>query len=351
LICYFDSNFPLELSDCETVTHRYFNRIYRRKSHVNSIVPMVKHYERCELIKDKFLESFEGFVRDESFDMYNTLFIDNLYEIEKNGLFVHEPSFVETFETKGVKDGITYSEYNMYTATGRPSNRHGGVNFNALNKDDGSRKPFTSRHGANGMLVQFDYDAYHLRLIADLIGYTFPDNINVHDYLGKQYFDTSTLTPEQYNSSKGISFRQLYGGVQPEYRHIPYFQEVIRFVDGLWEEFELNGEVLTPILGRKMKRSFVEKPNKNKLFNYILQATETERNMIVLNELNLYLKDKESKVILYTYDSFLIDFNMNDGKEFITHIRDIFESDGTYPTKAQVGSNYHEMNDVFVPKT
>ena len=35
-----------------------------------------------------------------------------------------------------------YTEYNLYTSTGRPSNKFGGVNFAALNKEDGSRNSF-----------------------------------------------------------------------------------------------------------------------------------------------------------------------------------------------------------------
>ena len=40
------------------------------------------------------------------------------------------------------------------------SNNFGGVNYFALNKDDGSRDRFISRF-EGGKLVQFDYDAYH----------------------------------------------------------------------------------------------------------------------------------------------------------------------------------------------
>ena len=38
------------------------------------------------------------------------------------------------------QDGMFYSEYNLFTSTGRPSNRFGGINFAALNKKDGSRE-------------------------------------------------------------------------------------------------------------------------------------------------------------------------------------------------------------------
>ena len=48
-----------------------------------------------------------------------------------------------------------------------------------------SRNGFVSRFD-DGVLIEMDYDAYHLRLIADIIGYDFPDG-SVHEYLGKQY--------------------------------------------------------------------------------------------------------------------------------------------------------------------
>ena len=97
--------------------------------------------------------------------------MENLYQIERNGLKTYEK--------------IIYSEYNPYTSTGRPSNRFGGLNFAALNKSDGSRKQFISRF-SNGVLVEMDFDAYHLRLIADKIGYDFPSG-SVHEHMSKFY--------------------------------------------------------------------------------------------------------------------------------------------------------------------
>ena len=65
--------------------------------------------------------------------------LDNLSYIEQNG--IHS------------KEGEVHSEYNIYTSTGRPSNRFGGTNFAALNKKDGSRKQYISRF-KNGVLVE-----------------------------------------------------------------------------------------------------------------------------------------------------------------------------------------------------
>ena len=88
--------------------------------------------------------------------------------------------------------------------------------------------------------------------------------------------------------------------------------------------------------------------NKNKLFNYLIQLTETENNMRMLTDLISHLKEfnYESKLVLYSYDSFLFDFNMNDGTVFLNAVKDIIEQFGKYPTKLSKGTNYHQMKDI-----
>jgi predicted glycosyl hydrolase (DUF1957 family) len=88
--------------------------------------------------------------------------------------------------------------------------------------------------------------------------------------------------------------------------------------------------------------------NKNKLFNYLIQLTETENNMRMLTDLISHLKEfkYESKLVLYSYDSFLFDFNMNDGTRFLNAVKSIIEQLGKYPTKVSKGTNYHNMEDI-----
>jgi hypothetical protein len=50
----------------------------------------------------------------------------------------------------------------------------------------------------------------------------------------------------------------------------------------------------------------------------------------------------KSKIILYTYDSFLIDFNKEDGAETITYIKEEMES-GKFPVKIEIGYDYQNM--------
>ena len=98
---------------------------------------------------------------------YNDEVVKNLHHIESNGLKTIGKN-LHGFISNG--DDMIFSEYNLFTTTGRPSNRFGGVNFAALNKSDGSRKHFISRF-EDGVLLEFDFDAYHLRLIGKLVDY------------------------------------------------------------------------------------------------------------------------------------------------------------------------------------
>ena len=86
--------------------------------------------------------------------------------------------------------------------------------------------------------------------------------------------------------------------------------------------------------------------NANKLFNYTIQLMETENNMRVLNNLIPQIKEYDSKLVLYSYDSFLFDFNMKDGLGYLKKVKDVLEQEGKYPVKVSWGLNYHEMKDI-----
>ncbi|MEG7727163.1 hypothetical protein U2063_15360, partial [Listeria monocytogenes] len=62
-----------------------------------------------------------------------------------------------------------YTHYNINTATGRPSNAYGGINFGAMNKSDDSRSFIIPE---NDFLVEFDYHSYHPKMLANLVEYS-----------------------------------------------------------------------------------------------------------------------------------------------------------------------------------
>ena len=85
--------------------------------------------------------------------------------------------------------------------------------------------------------------------------------------------------------------------------------------------------------------------NRNKLFNYLVQAMETECNVKTIIEIQRYLYEKETKLVLYGYDSFLFDVSNNDGVKVLKDIKNILERNG-HSIKGKAGLNYSNVSDI-----
>ena len=319
LLHYLATSIPLYIDDIDTNAHHFFNMRYYKRNNINNIIPVLKHLEKCReivsILKDT-IEKYEAYVNLS----YNNEVLDNLSYIESNGL--------------QTVDGMVHSEYNIYTSTGRPSNRFGGTNFAALNKTDGSRKPYVSRF-KNGVLVEMDFDGYHLRLIADKVGYKFPEG-SVHEHMAKFY-------GVDYEESKQKSFQYLYGHIPIEVVQMnPYFGKVYDYIEGLWKEFKSKHFIESDIYSREIRGNDF---SANKLFNYYIQLLETESNALVIKDVRKLMEKYKSKFVLYSYDSFLFDVHIDDGLPFLTELKKVLER-GKYPTKAAWGNNYDELTDI-----
>ena len=318
---YMNKNEPLEWEELSTNTHDYFHRVMWKMKNTNRIIPILKHLELCRE-QVRMLEKYYELPIHED---YNNEIIDNLSFVEGSGL------------RRG--DDMVFSEYNLYTSTGRPSNRFGGINFAALNKKDESRKPYKSRFQV-GILVEFDYDAYHLRLIGHILDYKFPKG-SVHEHMSEFYGDVD------YETSKSTSFQYLYGRIPQQVIDTnPFFSRVNKYINEIWGEFKRGDFIKSNIYNKRIYKKNLQAMNRNKLFNYMIQLLETENNMKVMTQLIPFLKDKQSKLILYSYDSFLFDFKLTDGLDFLKSVKQILEQDGVFPTKSSKGLNYHEMKDI-----
>ena len=325
LSVWFQNNLPIDTTEISTTAHDFIERRYTSFPRVNTIIPIYKHLEKCRSIKENTYKQYvtNNIQQAQAYKRYNEDMLYNLYAIESSGLYT--------------RNKIEYTQYNPYTSTGSPSNRYNGINYAALNKEDGSRDRFTSRF-ENGKMLEFDFDAYHIRLMADVVGYKFP-NSSVHEYLGKQYFDKDNLTEEEYNESKGITFKILYGGIPKEMRDIEFFGKVHKFTRDLWKKYKSENFISTYLLQRRLYADNLTDMNAPKLFNYYLQALETESNVLILKEVFKVMNDYESKLVLSTYDSFTFDYNPSDGEQFFVDIKNAMK----YPVKGQIGNTYNTL--------
>jgi len=321
LIKYLQSN--SQLKSTPTPTHTFYERRFSSFKGVNNLIPISKHIETIRDIRNEFLSYYDLGWDSDCVKKFENFYIKSLHLVEQNGIHT--------------TNGLEWTQYHPFTTTSRPSNNFGGVNYAALNKDDGSRDRFVSRF-EGGKLIQFDYDAYHPRIIGKMVDEPIPMDVSGHQTLADMY-------GVPYNDSKAITFRQLYGGVQSEYLHIPLFSKVSHKIDKMWMEFNRRGYVTTP-LGRKLSKSNLNDMNANKLFNYMLQATVTELNMKILSKVMEFLKDKRSKMVLYTYDSYLLDIHSDDFNS-LQNLKILIEGNG-FPTKIEIGDRYSEMKSIDI---
>ena len=93
---------------------------------------------------------------------------------------------------------------------------------------------------------------------------------------------------------------------------------------------------------------FSENVDINKLGNYLLQAYETEIGVSTVHNIIEYLtnNNKLSCIILYTYDSILLDFHKDDSKQTLLDIRKIMMDNDKFPVKIKIGDNYNYLKEI-----
>jgi hypothetical protein len=318
----------INIEQYESKVETDFKRKYYTEA-PSTLIPIAKHYEKYENIYDHIEQTINKISEDlEPYAFLNHYVAPLFYNIEKQGIKLSKEPFVEHFKTLpnpkfSVSKGKIYTQYNLYTLTGRPSNAFNGINFAALNKTNGERAAFIPE---NDFLVEIDFKAYHPTIIAKLAGYEFTGNI--YEQLSLQFPGS---TPE---TIKELVFQQLYGGVRKDFQDKPFFSDVNRYTNKLWNE-ELIG--IGTQFGKRFTKEMIENPTPQKLLNYIVQNTETIFNVVQFSAVVNLLKDKKTKIILYTYDSILLDYDSSEN--LLDSITSLLKFN--YSTKS--GHNYAEI--------
>jgi len=296
--------------------------------YLNDCVPMMRWYELLKTIP--LISEIKPWYRKYSDS------IKILGRLEGAGVKVEEEKFIDRFHfnKEYLPNGFAYTKYNPYTVTGRPSNRHLNVNWAAMNKSDGCRSNVVSRF-KGGTLIQFDYESYHIRIIGKMVGYVFPEGETAHEHLAKYY----GVTTEE---SKALSFRYLYGGLDEFAKTIPFFQKVDEYVQSVYQKFVISGKLTTPLYKREIPFQRIEAANEQKVFNYLLQALETEINYTKIDAVLKWCDGRRSKMILYTYDAFLIDVHPQDRDNLLGELTTKLERGG-FPVKTYEGTNYDNL--------
>ena len=330
----FDVNFlePVDIKSLDNACISYYYSKHNALPNVNCLIPISKHYEMCETIFNMALPIIKQYsLSNVTFQFNNFRTANVFYNIEKNGIKVDKNCFIDYYNGKltnpqfSLSRSKIYTQYNLYTTTSRPSNTFNSINFAALHKDDGERACFKPE---NDKFIELDFQGYHPRLIGEMIGFDFPKDKNTYDVLGE-------LLGVSRQEAKELTFKQLYGGVWSEYQNKPFFKDVIKYTDNMWDTYQYGGSIKCD---NKIFIRDDENITRTKLFNYIVQSKETSTNVDLLKLVFDKLKDKKTKLVLYTYDAFLFDYS-NEDKGLIQEVINILE----YPVNIKQGKTYHGL--------
>jgi hypothetical protein len=321
-------------TDISTRCTDYYYHQYPSLPNINCLIPISKHYEECEAIFNRVLPITKQYtLTNTQFQFQNFRTTDVFYQIEKNGIKADKNCYIEYYKDKlqypqyNISKGKLYTQYNLYTTTSRPSNTFNNINFAALNKDNGERRCYKPEFDK---FVELDFQGYHPRLIGEMVEWHFPNDKNTYELLGQ-------LLNVTQQEAKELTFKQLYGGVWADYVDKPFFKQVNMFIDDMWDEYQYGKSYST------VNKTFTldEDITPNKLFNYVVQSTETSTNVELLELVLKYLENKETKLILYTYDAFLFDYCAEDGNIF-ADITQILQ----YPVSIKQGNTYHGLTKI-----
>lgn len=325
------TNKPFSI-DCDTPTKKDFYYRFGIDNNINEIVPISKHYESAECL---YISASRFFGLEGDLNFYDRL-VEAYKYVEEQGIKfldgyrtffgIGAPSFFEN-------SGILYSSYNMYNLTGRPTNTFNGLNFLAIPKTEEARSLVVPK---NDFFVEFDFDAYHPRLISKLVGVELPEE-HVYTYLAKQYFQKEEVTQDDYSEAKTITFKQLYGVIEDRYKHIEFFSKTQEYIDREYDRFRRDRAYVLPS-GRLIK--YEHTINRTKLFNYIIQNYETVQNVEKILTIKEALTNKRTQLVMVTYDAFLIDFDVKDGQKTLTDIKSILQ-EGGFSVKHKYSKNYN----------
>ena len=219
-----------------------------------------------------------------------------------------------------------FIQYNTFgTVTGRLSTTPSSFPLLTLNKEYRTMiKP------NNGVFIEFDYNAFELRVLTALLGREQPKG-DIHDWNIKNIFKDGT---ERSEAKKRI-FAWLYN---PNSDDALLSREYDR--DGLLKKYFSNGKITTDF-DREIEADDYH------ALNYLIQSTASDLFLEQAYKVFKILEDNNSKsyVSMLIHDSMILDFDRKDYK-LLNQIRDTFKQTryGELKLNIQVGRTLGDLS-------
>ncbi len=262
------------------------------------------------------------FVYGKYYSFYDGL-EDILFELEKTPIKINKEMIGTHFKhTLFNVEGEYLHQYHTLNRY-RPSNSFNNINLYALNKHTDVRKCIIPE---NDVLINLDYKACHISLLFNLLKTELRGD--VYELLSEELYGTRNRRED----IKSIIFKIFFSEDLYFSEKSGYFEDILNFKKKLISEIDSNS-VYLPIVNEEV--DFL-----TKVSDYF-QLYETLNNVSKMKEVLSYIKGYKTKLIMYTYDSFLFDFDKSE-LFLVKGIKDILE-EMNLKVSLSVGYNYLEL--------
>ena len=276
----------------------------------------------------------------------------------------------ESFEQHKQKllslEQITHPVYSIGTSTtGRlsPGSSY-GIKFNALAIPKGKIRECVIPK--NDILIEIDYTSFEIYVLLYLyapeeIKDLFTKNDNIYDILSKE------TGIDNREVIKRIVFQKIYGqgkqmgdfqvkkllssaGVSEKsiYSFKKYFDWIDDVKDDIYNIVRQNNNTIINMFERRITFEDVSKDRKNLYFNNMIQMTAADIAFKTLMNIQNYLREFQSNLILFCHDSFVIDLCKKESgevKNILQLAQDVIPG-FQFPVKAYAGKNYNNMKQL-----
>jgi len=262
-------------------------------------------------------------------------------------------TYLKNFAEKNV-DGLVHGSYGFFTSGGRLNSS----NPNMQNLPYEVRDCFRSRF-EGGKLVQLDFSQMEMAVMAYASGdpqlkAAFEAGRDIHAETaariksireGREYKAEEMEGTEERRIAKAVNFALIYGGspytVQESTgisladaeefmsHYFRVFRGVRAYQDGIRNRIRAGNKVIENFFGRRRNlQGYEEADAIRKAFNFPIQSTASDLNLIVLNEIAEYLRVNGLKSLLVAtvHDSIVVDAPPEEVEEIVQLMKQAPES-------------------------
>ena len=281
-------------------------------------------------LKDKITESvFQNYSRPINYGFMVSLYA-SLAEIERNYVNIDwEWLATKRFTQKGKavwdklqnsNKKIAFSPYG--SKTGRLTLKDNAIPI--LNLDKEYRKAFKPN---NDWFVEFDYNAADLRSFFYVLDKPQPKG-DLHDWNTTVVYKNAI----DRDQAKKAMFAWLYD-LNKEDQQLEKYYERNKILDTFYKE----GKIVNPF-GREIEC------DKDHAIPYLVQSTTADYVLRKLNEVNVLLKGKNTKIFTTIHDSIVIDLDWSE-RAIINDILAVLRKDN-FVVNTSTGKNFGEMREI-----